>query len=70
MKRVASLHTPLILFGAAWLTGNGHYVYSGDRGMLASHALGRSGPHYTDMEEDYAEVKAFLVELDLAKKLP
>jgi putative tricarboxylic transport membrane protein len=29
--------------------GNGHYVIAGDRGMLASHALGRSGPHYTDL---------------------
>ncbi len=29
--------------------GNGHYVYTGDRGILASHAMGRSGPHYTDL---------------------
>jgi putative tricarboxylic transport membrane protein len=29
--------------------GNGHYVYTGDRGMLAAHAIGRSGPHYTDL---------------------
>ena len=28
---------------------NGHYVYAGDRGMLAAHAIGRSGPHYTDL---------------------
>lgn len=29
--------------------GNGHYVIAGDRGLLAAHALGRSGPHYTDL---------------------
>ena len=29
--------------------GNGHYLYSGDRGMLASHAMGRGGPQYTDI---------------------
>lgn len=29
--------------------GNGHYVYTSDRGMLASHATGRPGPHYTDL---------------------
>ena len=29
--------------------GNGHYVYSSDRGMLAAHAIGRAGPHYTDL---------------------
>ena len=29
--------------------GNGHYIYSGDRGLLGSHAMGRGGPHYTDL---------------------
>ena len=29
--------------------GNGHYLYSGDRGMLGTHAMGRPGPHYTDL---------------------
>jgi putative tricarboxylic transport membrane protein len=29
--------------------GNGHYLYSGDRGMLGSAAMGRGGPQYTDL---------------------
>ena len=29
--------------------GNGHYLYTGDRGMLASRAMGRGGVHYTDI---------------------
>ena len=29
--------------------GNGHYLYTGDRGLLAAHAIGRSGPHYTEL---------------------
>jgi putative tricarboxylic transport membrane protein len=29
--------------------GNGHYLYTGDRGLLAAHAIGRGGPHYTEL---------------------
>jgi putative tricarboxylic transport membrane protein len=29
--------------------GNGHYLYSADRGILGSHAIGRGGPQYTDL---------------------
>lgn len=28
---------------------NGHYLYTGDRGMLAARAMGRGGTHYTDI---------------------
>ena len=29
--------------------GNGHYLYTGDRGMLAAHAMGRGGVQYTEI---------------------
>ena len=29
--------------------GNGHYLYSADRGLLGNHAMGRGGPQYTDI---------------------
>lgn len=29
--------------------GNGHYLYTADRGILGAHAMGRGGPQYTDL---------------------